>query len=237
MTLTFEFSLFCMTSAYCLHNLIIQSCMYGSLKAMFKSRTGVDIGSFPSFKSSRVLCYDRRSVGQSIMEKKAPIWGLRPHFITVRQWRVCWCGALILTRGRICRLQLLLVLASKVIFGSESRWTLDLRLLPQIRDFLFVPSSDSQGYGGGIRPRLHTGVPIFRAAFSLYKLGMDPIENNFSSSSSLLRNVFVAAETRLSAISQQRPSVLSPLSWSFNFYAKIYILYEIISLIVRVHIA
>jgi hypothetical protein len=36
-------------------------------------------------------------------------------FITVRQLRVCWCGALSLTRGRVCRLQLLLVLASAVI--------------------------------------------------------------------------------------------------------------------------
>jgi hypothetical protein len=39
-------------------------------------------------------------------------------FITVRQLRVCWCGALFLTRGRVCRLQLLLDLASAL--GSES---------------------------------------------------------------------------------------------------------------------
>jgi hypothetical protein len=41
-------------------------------------------------------------------------------FITVGQLRVCWCGTLSLTRGRVCRLQLLLALASAVIFGSES---------------------------------------------------------------------------------------------------------------------
>jgi hypothetical protein len=58
-------------------------------------------------------------------------------FITVRQLRVCWCGALSLTRGRVCHLQLLLVLASAVIFGSESRGTLDHILLSQIRDFPF----------------------------------------------------------------------------------------------------
>jgi hypothetical protein len=33
-------------------------------------------------------------------------------FIIVRQLRICWCGALSLTRGRVCRLQLLLALAS-----------------------------------------------------------------------------------------------------------------------------
>jgi hypothetical protein len=35
-------------------------------------------------------------------------------FITVGQLRVCWCGALSLMRGRVCRLQLLLALASAV---------------------------------------------------------------------------------------------------------------------------
>jgi hypothetical protein len=57
-------------------------------------------------------------------------------FIIVRLLRVCWCGALSLTRGRICNLLLLLVLASAVIFGFESRGTRDHILLPQIRDFL-----------------------------------------------------------------------------------------------------
>jgi hypothetical protein len=140
---------------------------------------------------------------------------------------------------------LLLALVSGVLLGSVSRETHDHILLFRIRDTpnlegqvplfissrnrvvqvypqalgsLFVASCDSQGYGGGIRPRLHTWVTIFRAAFSLNRLGMDPIEDSVSSRSSLLRNVFIATETRLSAIPQQRPSVLAPLSWSFNFY-------------------
>jgi hypothetical protein len=58
-------------------------------------------------------------------------------FISVKQLRLCWCGALSLTRGRICRLQLLLALASAVIFGSESSGTRDHMLLSQIRDFPF----------------------------------------------------------------------------------------------------
>jgi hypothetical protein len=55
-------------------------------------------------------------------------------FITVRQLWVCWCGALSQTRERVCRLQLLLGLASVVILGSESRETRDHILLSQIRD-------------------------------------------------------------------------------------------------------
>jgi hypothetical protein len=54
--------------------------------------------------------------------------------ITVRQFRVCSCGAPSLTRKRVRRLQLLLVLARAVILGSESRGTHDHILLYQIRD-------------------------------------------------------------------------------------------------------
>jgi hypothetical protein len=90
-----------------------------------------------------------------------------------------------LTRGWVCHLQLLLVLlTSAVILRPESRMIHDLILLSQIRDSpnlegqvpvfislrnrfaplypqtlasLFAASHDSQDYGGGIRPRLHTG--------------------------------------------------------------------------------
>jgi hypothetical protein len=58
-------------------------------------------------------------------------------FIIVWQLRVCWFGTPSLTRGRLCRLQLQLVLASAVIFGSESRRTRGHILLSQIRDFPF----------------------------------------------------------------------------------------------------
>jgi hypothetical protein len=42
---------------------------------------------------------------------------------------------------------------------------LGLRPYFTVSDFetsLFVASYDSQGHGGGIRPRLHTGVPILQ---------------------------------------------------------------------------
>jgi hypothetical protein len=58
-------------------------------------------------------------------------------FIPVRQLRVCWYGALSLTRGRVCRLQLLLDLASAVILGSEPLGTRNHILLSQIWDVPF----------------------------------------------------------------------------------------------------
>jgi hypothetical protein len=126
------------------------------------------------------LCYSR-----SVCLGATPPSGAKyQFFITVRQLRGCWCWAPSLTRQQVCRLQLLLALASAVIFGSESRGTHDRILLSQIRDFpntdgkvpefiatrnrvaqlypqapgsLFVASYDSQVYVGGILTRLHTG--------------------------------------------------------------------------------
>jgi hypothetical protein len=62
-----------------------------------------------------------------------------------------------MTSWLVCHLQLLLVLARAFILGSESRGTRDHIFLSQIRDFIFVASYDSQGYGGDILPPLHTG--------------------------------------------------------------------------------
>jgi hypothetical protein len=57
--------------------------------------------------------------------------------IIVWQLRVCWFRVPSLTRGRVCRLKLLLALASAVIFGSEFRRTRGHILLSQIRDISF----------------------------------------------------------------------------------------------------
>jgi hypothetical protein len=86
-------------------------------------------------------------------------------FIAVRLLRVYWYRTLSLIRRRVCRLQLLLVLASAIILRFESRGTCDHVLLCQIRDFVFVASYDSQGYGGGIRSRLHINPLIFIYVF------------------------------------------------------------------------
>jgi hypothetical protein len=110
-------------------------------------------------------------------------------FITLRQLRVCWCGAPSVTKEWVCRLQLLLALASTVILRSESRGTYDHILLSQVRDTpnlegqvpvfislrnmvaqlypqelgpLFIAFYDSQAYGGGIRICLHTGPSATR---------------------------------------------------------------------------
>jgi hypothetical protein len=115
-------------------------------------------------------------------------------FITVRQLRVCWCGALSLTRRRLYRsicnilsdermgLSFTIAAGPRQRSHSQVRTPRDswshftasdsrlpqpggpgpriymARLYPQALDSLFVASYDSQGYGGAIRPRLHTGL-------------------------------------------------------------------------------
>jgi hypothetical protein len=73
----------------------------------------------------------------SLSWNKAPIWGLRPDFYCRLTVAGFLYGELSLTRGRVCRLQLLLALTSTVILRSESRGTRDHDLLSQIRDFSF----------------------------------------------------------------------------------------------------
>jgi hypothetical protein len=69
------------------------------------------------------------------LRTKHPSGGQDHILVTVRQLRVFWCGAPSLTRGRVCRLQLLLAFASAVILGTESHGTRDYILLPQIWDY------------------------------------------------------------------------------------------------------
>jgi hypothetical protein len=92
--------------------------------------------------------------------------------ISFNVWQlvVCWYGAFSLTRGRVTRLHLLLGLVSAVNLASE---------LSQIRDFLFVASYDSNGHGGGIRPRLHTGTYKSPSAILLTESLADWVENTF----------------------------------------------------------
>jgi hypothetical protein len=119
--------------------------------------------------------------------------------ITIRRLRVCWCGAFSLTRGRVCRLQLLLALASAVILGSASLGTRDHIILSQIRDFPFRGLLRIAGLRWRYSSPPPHGMPlnlslnsILRS--SLYNLGVDlqktPSLNNSSIVGRCRWNVF-----------------------------------------------
>jgi hypothetical protein len=96
-------------------------------------------------------------------------------FITVRQLRVCWGGVLSLTRGRVYRLQLLLAIASAVIFGSEFRGTRDHILMSHIRDLPFRRLRRLRGIRWRYSNPPPHGIILAANRLSLYSLASDRI--------------------------------------------------------------
>jgi hypothetical protein len=95
----------------------------------------------------------------SLSWNKAPIWGLRPDNY------YCRTVASLLMKGSslwwedesvvysCCWLS-----PSQLLSGSSPVGLLIIFYCLRFETSLFVSSCDSQGYGGGIRPRLHTGL-------------------------------------------------------------------------------
>jgi hypothetical protein len=140
----------------------------------------------PIWKQVNVNATLRPKISRTVCLRVKPSSGAQAQIrITLRDLWVCWCGVAPLTRVRVSRLQLLLVLARAVILRSETGGTHDHILLSQIRDSpnlegqvpvfislrnmvarlypqalgsLFVNFYESQGYGGSIWNRLHAGI-------------------------------------------------------------------------------
>jgi hypothetical protein len=91
---------------------------------LFPATTSASIPAVITLRSSWnvyeswVLCYDRRSAGQSVLEQSAHLGLTTRSLLHVWQLRSCFFGAPSLTRSRVCPLYMLLVLASAVFLGS-----------------------------------------------------------------------------------------------------------------------
>jgi hypothetical protein len=98
-------------------------------------------------------------------------------FITVRQLRVCWCGTLSLTRGRVCLIYNAPGPRHRSHFRIRFPWGLVI-IFYRLRfgTSVFLPSFNSQGYGGGIRPCYHrqknlTQNAVFKSSTTLRVCG------------------------------------------------------------------
>jgi hypothetical protein len=98
-------------------------------------------------------------------------------FITVRQLRICWYGPPSLARWWVCRLQLLLALASAVFLGSESRGTREHMLLSQMWDFSFRRLLRLAGLRWRYSTPPPNGISLESSQPSLYSCGTEHIEN------------------------------------------------------------
>jgi hypothetical protein len=78
-------------------------------------------------------------------------------FITVRQLLFCWCGALSLTDDGSVVYNCSWPLSAHTFSGPTPMGLVTIIYCLRYQTSFFVASYDSQGYGGDIRPRLHTG--------------------------------------------------------------------------------
>jgi hypothetical protein len=151
------------------------------------------------------LCYDRRSVGQSVLVSSPHLWP-KTRFLLVRQLRVFWCGAPSLTRGRVCRLQLLLVIGSAVILAGLM--TVSNSRLPQPRGpgpRIYIPQEQGGPVitpGTGLRVAFSSPPTTRRATVEVFEL---------ASTRDWLTQVKVRVTLRLAAYHQSVHLGVKPL--------------------------
>jgi hypothetical protein len=105
----------------------------------------------------RVLCYDRRSVGKSVLLSSTHL-GLTTRFLLLSDS----CGFVDVKRSLWREDESVVYsccwpLPAQSYSGPSPVGLVTIVYCLRVETSLFVASSDSQGYGGGIRPRLHTG--------------------------------------------------------------------------------
>jgi hypothetical protein len=127
-------------------------------------------------------------------------------FITIRQLRVCWCGALSLTRGWVIY-NCCWSSPAQSFSGPSPVGLATIYYCLGFETSLFVTSYDSQGYGGGIRPHLNTGEtwPPHCPLPITSRHGSHKQQNSL-----LLRSCLLLRERVYRAVAQKRPWYFPP---------------------------
>jgi hypothetical protein len=92
---------------------------------------------------------------------KHPSGAYNQIFITVGQLRVCWCGHSLWREDGSVVYNCCWALPAQSFSGPSPFGLATIFYCLRFETPPFVASYDSQGHGGGIRPRLHTGNIIF----------------------------------------------------------------------------
>jgi hypothetical protein len=114
----------------------------------------------------------------SLSWSKAPIWGLRPDL-----YYLCDSYGLVLVGRPLWREvgSVLCIccwpLPAQSFSGPSPLGLETIFYCLTFETSLFVASYDSQGHGGGIQPRLHTGVSLLYFSWSLITPRRGPVEN------------------------------------------------------------
>jgi hypothetical protein len=107
---------------------------------------------------SRVVL--RPTVSPSVcLGTKHPSCAYGQIFVTVRQLRVCWCGGSLWWEDGPVVHNCWWSSPAQSISGRSPMGLATIFYCLRFETSLFVASYDSLGYGGGVRPSLHTGCP------------------------------------------------------------------------------
>jgi hypothetical protein len=143
----------------------------------------------------------------SLSWNKASIWGLRPdlHYCQTVAclfdvWRSLWRedGSVVYNCSWSSPAQ--------SFSGPSPIGLVTIFYCLRFHTSLFVASYDLQGYGGGIRPRLHTGFKGLSQLFSLYSLGADQQEIPFPSLSQKYLSYCLIVRCRRNVFTEMLPS-------------------------------
>jgi hypothetical protein len=133
---------------------------------------------------------------------KAPIRGLRPDFFFRTEYGIRLTVTFLIPWGALSdeRMGLSFVCAAgpcqrRSFLGPSFLVLATVFYCLRFETSHFVASYDSQGHGGGIRPRLHTGSALTSLPTGSAPLCTDCIKNTVSSSCSIVENRLISVGT------------------------------------------
>jgi hypothetical protein len=122
---------------------------------------------------SWVLCYDRRSVGQSVLEYSTPLGLTTKSLLLSDTCEFVDLGRPLWREDGSVIYNCYWASPAQSFSGPSPLRLATINFCLSFETSLYVASYDSQGHGGGIRPRLHTGGTLTDFWLSVWVLCYD----------------------------------------------------------------